>query len=189
MPLWTDIRSMTQLRDSNDVLDDTSHTPTRCDEEVNTGGGMFMLGQSINMSTKLYHPSPADIRWLWQVFQDNVDPLTKVIHIPTVRQIFGKTLIKSGAVPNGNEALAFTIYAAAVMSLDDEACEERFQEDRKPVLDKLISATELALSKAGSMSTNSLVVLQALVLHLITIRDRREPRVVWTLTGVAVRLA
>lgn len=39
------------------------------------------------------------------------------------------------------------------------------------------------------MSTNSLVVLQALVIHLITIRDVMDSRSVWSLTGVAVRVA
>lgn len=39
------------------------------------------------------------------------------------------------------------------------------------------------------MSTTSLVVLQALVIHLITIRDVMDSRSVWSLTGVAVRVA
>jgi hypothetical protein len=39
------------------------------------------------------------------------------------------------------------------------------------------------------MGTTSLVVLQALVLHLLSVRDIYEPRAVWSLTGVAVRIA
>lgn len=39
------------------------------------------------------------------------------------------------------------------------------------------------------MATTSLIVLQALVIHLYSIRDVYEPRAVWTLTGVAVRIA
>lgn len=39
------------------------------------------------------------------------------------------------------------------------------------------------------MGTMSLVVLQALVLHLFSVRDIYEPRAVWSLTGVAVRIA
>lgn len=39
------------------------------------------------------------------------------------------------------------------------------------------------------MGTTNLVVLQALVLHLLSVRDIYEPRAVWTLTGAAVRIA
>ena len=39
------------------------------------------------------------------------------------------------------------------------------------------------------MGTISLVVLQALILHLLSVRDIYEPRAVWSLTGVAVRIA
>lgn len=39
------------------------------------------------------------------------------------------------------------------------------------------------------MSTTSLLVLQALVLHIISVRDSYEPRAVWSLTGVALRIA
>lgn len=39
------------------------------------------------------------------------------------------------------------------------------------------------------MGSTSLVVLQALVLHLLSVRDMYEPRAVWSLTGVAVRIA
>lgn len=39
------------------------------------------------------------------------------------------------------------------------------------------------------MGTMSVVVLQALVLHLFTVRNIYGPRTVWTLTGVAIRIA
>ena len=39
------------------------------------------------------------------------------------------------------------------------------------------------------METTSLVVLQALVLHLLSVRDIYKPRAVWSLTGVAIRIA
>lgn len=39
------------------------------------------------------------------------------------------------------------------------------------------------------MVTSSLVTLQALILHLISVRDIYEPRAIWSLTGVAIRIA
>ena len=83
----------------------------------------------------------------------------------------------------------FAIYGAAVMSLKDDECKQIFCEPRKTLLSRYISATKAALSRAKFMGTMSLVVLQALLLHLLSVRDIYEPRVVWSLTGVAVRIA
>ena len=83
----------------------------------------------------------------------------------------------------------FAIYSAAVMSLKDEECRQRLGEPRKDLLLRYTSATEEALGRAKFMGTISLIVLQALVLHLLSVRETYEPRAVWSLTGVAIRIA
>ncbi len=83
----------------------------------------------------------------------------------------------------------FAIYGASVMSLNDDECKQRLCEPRKTLLLRYITATKGALLRARFMGTTSLVVLQALVLHLLSVQDIYEPRAVWSLTGVAVRIA
>ncbi|KAF1936489.1 hypothetical protein EJ02DRAFT_480139 [Clathrospora elynae] len=83
----------------------------------------------------------------------------------------------------------FAIYSSAVMSLQDEECKELFAEPRSTLLSKFISATETALTRANFMATTNLVVLQTLVLHLLSVRNVKEPRANWTLRGVAIRIA
>ena len=92
-------------------------------------------------------------------------------------------------VPRNFEALMFAIYAAAVMSLNDDECKRRLGEPRETLLSRYTSATKWALSRAKFMGTMSIVVLQALVLHLFSVRNLYGPRTVWTLTGVAIRIA
>lgn len=75
------------------------------------------------------------------------------------------------------------------MSLTDGECTRRLGESRKTLLSRYITATKAALSRARFMGTTSLVVLQALVLHILAVRDIYEPRAVWSLTGVAIRIA
>lgn len=100
-----------------------------------------------------------------------------------------KAIGNIGNIPRSFEALMFSIYGAAVMSMKDEECQHRFCETRKTLLSRYISATRIALSRANFMATMSLVVLQALVLHIISVRDIYEPRAIWTLTGIAIRIA
>jgi hypothetical protein len=148
-----------------------------------------VLGGRPKKNTKCCHPPPKRIHELWQIFVDNVDPLTKVLHVPTVRPAIEKAVGNIEAMHRSFEALMFAIYSTAVMSLNDEDCREKLGEPRKSLLWRYINATRAALSRARFMGTTSLVVLQALVLHLLSVRDIQEPRAVWSLTGVAVRIA
>lgn len=75
------------------------------------------------------------------------------------------------------------------MSLMDDECKWRLGERRKVLLRRYTSATKVALLRSKFMGTTSLVVLQALVIYLLAVRDVYEPRAVWSLTGVALRIA
>ena len=149
----------------------------------------FVLSGQPKSTTRLRHPPSERIHQLWQIFIENVDPLTKVVHVPTLRPAIQKAASNIETIPRNFEALIFAIYGAAIMSIKDEECKQRFCEPRKTLLSRYISATKIALSRAKFMGTMSLVVLQALVLHLFSVRDIYEPRAVWSLTGVAVRIA
>jgi Fungal specific transcription factor domain len=149
----------------------------------------FVLSSQPKSNARSRHPPPERIHQLWQIFIENVDPLTKVVHVPTLRPAIQRAASNIGTIPRSFEALLFAIYGAAVMSLKDDECKQRLYEPRKTLLLRYISATKAALSRAKFMGTISVVVLQALVLHLLSVRDIYEPRVVWSLTGVAVRIA
>ena len=149
----------------------------------------FVLGVLPKPNTRCPHPPTERIHELWQIFIDNVDPLTKIVHVPTLRPAIVKATTDIGSIPRSFEALMFAIYSVAVLSLKDDECKRRLGEPRKTLLSRYTSATKAALSRAKFMGTISIVVLQALLLHIFSVRDIYEPRTVWTLTGVAIRLA
>lgn len=111
------------------------------------------------------------------------------MHVPSLQPAIQKATTDIERVPRNFEALMFAIYAAAVMSLDDDECKRRLGGPREALLSHYTSATKWALSRAKFMGTTSIVVLQALVLHLFSVRNLYGPRTVWTLTGVAIRIA
>ncbi|KAL9080803.1 MAG: hypothetical protein Q9157_000499 [Trypethelium eluteriae] len=182
--LWT--RLVEESHDSENTLEGTndSSDPEALDDDVS-----FVLSSRPMSNNRPGHPPSEQIHQLWGVFTDNVDPLTKIVHVPTLRPVIEKAASNITTIPRSFEALIFAIYGAAVNSLKDDECRQRFSEPRNTLLSQYISATEVALSRAEFMGTNSLVILQALVLHLFSVRDIYEPRVVWTLTGVAIRIA
>jgi hypothetical protein len=135
------------------------------------------------------HPSTEHIHELWNIFLENINPLSKVIHVPTMQPAIEKAASSITHIPRGFEALMFSIYSTAILSLTDNECFSRFSESRSILLRRYISATKIALSRAKFMSSTSIVVVQALLFHLLSIRDHSESRAVWSLTGVAVRIA
>ncbi|KAH8660544.1 hypothetical protein BX600DRAFT_514140 [Xylariales sp. PMI_506] len=183
--LWS--RMVEELHDPLDGLDDSDNDATDA-EDSDDELGLILRSQPKNIP-RSRHPSPGDILQLWQIFVNNIDPLVKILHVPTVRSVIEKASDNIDDIPRSCEALMFAIYSAAVMSLSDDECKQQLHEPRKLLLSRYVSATKAALSRARFMATTSLAVLQALILHILSVRDIYEPRAVWTLTGVAARIA
>lgn len=113
------------------------------------------------------HPSAIQIFQLWQIYINNVNPLLKIIHAPTLQA----RIVEAGAdtenVPKPFDALMFAIYFISVHSMSDEEAERTLGEDKKALLAKYHQATQQALINAGFMKSNELVVLQAYLLYLV----------------------
>lgn len=56
---------------------------------------------------------------MWQVYQENVDPIVKVLHVPTVDKLVKETRKNLNSLTPANEALMFAIYFAAITSMDE----------------------------------------------------------------------
>jgi hypothetical protein len=105
---------------------------------------------------------------LWQTFLDNVNPLSKVIHAPTVQYQILEATGNLTNISKGVESLMFAIYAAAVNSVDDTECESILGESKSRVLPRYFMATQHALIRAGFLYSSDLVVLQAFTLFLVS---------------------
>lgn len=125
---------------------------------------------------------------LWQIYLRNVSPVLKLLHAPTTERAIQNVMLSPEKISRSFEALLFAIYSAAVMSMRDEDCEQRFGQVRKHLLSRYIRATKLALTRAKLMGTSNLIVLQAYLLHLVAVRELYDSRTLWNMLGVAVRI-
>jgi hypothetical protein len=175
-----------QSHDSEIVLD---HSGSSSETDSSGDEHGFVLSDQSRSKAGLHLPPDEIMHHLWEIFVENFDPLTKIVHVPTLRPAFEKAMSNTPKISRNLQSLMLAIFSAAVLTLRDEDCQRRFKETRRTMLLKYTSATEAAFARAKFMSTTSLVVLQALVIHLFSVRDIYEPRTVWTLTGVAVRIA
>jgi hypothetical protein len=154
----------------------------------NQDGFPFILsGQTIPVAD--IHPPAIQILQLWQIYIDNINPLLKITHVPTVQaQIIQATSDLANA-PKNIEALMFGIYTMALTSLDDVQVMERFNEPKKEMLGRYFAAVQQALVNANFMRVNDPICLQAFFLYLLAVRWFVDPRQIWCLIGMAVRMA
>ncbi|KAK3338337.1 fungal-specific transcription factor domain-containing protein [Neurospora tetraspora] len=154
----------------------------------NNDGFPFVVGGSPTSVTNS-HPSSFQIFQLWQTYITNVNPLLKLSHTSSLQ----KQIISAGAkpanIPKPLEVLMFAIYFAAVTSMTAEEVQTEFGEDRTILLAKYHGATQQALVNAGFMRSNEIMTLQAFLLYLLCVRQYVDPRSMFCLMGIAVRIA
>ena len=131
------------------------------------------------------HPEPRHIFRLWQTFVDGINPLLKVIHVPTLQQRITDASWDLAGASRSLTALMFAIYTLSVTSMSPIDCETSFGETRTSLLTRYRVATLRALVAAEYLTTREIEVLQALVLFLFADPDSDLS---FTLTGVVVRL-
>ena len=135
-----------------------------------------------------FHPNPLIIFRLWQIFLDNVDPLTKIIHAPTTQRRLLDASAHLETVPKEWEALMFAIYLSALQSMSADECKTMMGESKDILFRRYHSAAKSALLRADFTSSLDIVLLQAFTIYLLAVRQYHEPNSFWILTGTAVRL-
>lgn len=137
-------------------------------------GFPFVIGGSMASVTEL-HPPAVQIFQLWQIYLDNVNPLLKLTHTPTLQG----QLIEAAANPSKTskplEALLFSIYFMAVISLTDDEVQETFKEDKTRLMARYHRGTQQALVNAGFMRSPDIVVLQAFLMYLVSLDPANIP--------------
>lgn len=133
----------------------------------NSDGFPFVVGGSPANVTAA-HPSPIQIFQLWQIYINNVNPLLKITHTPTLQAQIISAGANTARIPKPLEALMFSIYFAAITSLTEQEVQSTFAEDRAVLLGKYHNATQQALVNAGFMRSDELAVMQAMFLYLVT---------------------
>ena len=150
----------------------------------------FIFGySSLKVDLKSLHPSPSQIFILWEVFKENVDPVVKLLHRPTAKNILINAASSVDKVSKPAEALLFAIYFGAVVSLTQSQCRQLLDEDKYDLVKKYRFATEQALARADFLNSSSLMCLQAFVFYLVFVRHMDDSRLVWALGGLAIHLA
>jgi len=144
---------------------------------------------STSQNLEVFHPSRMHAMTMFKIHTENVEPLCKVLHIPTTTQMMERVSVSPTLATKDEECLVFAIYHFAVYSLSDEDCLQQFGIARPTLLQRYRFATRQALVNASFLKTAALIVLQALTLFLMPTKHFYDAHTYWILTGTLVRIA
>ncbi|KAJ5238786.1 hypothetical protein N7468_003405 [Penicillium chermesinum] len=122
-----------------------------------------------------FYPEPQLALKLWAVYVESVDPVMKLLHIPTVQTSVISTILDPKAAGRSMVALTYAIYFAAVIALDQNGGENC-------AAHRLLIVTDL-------MNWPEMTALQALTIYVTCLRVNETGRSIWVLIGLAIRLA
>ncbi|KAF2729021.1 hypothetical protein EJ04DRAFT_580956 [Polyplosphaeria fusca] len=173
------------------------HLPSRSNLDIASkcsppDDAQFLFDPEIGdvLDATAYHPEPTITRRLWNVFRDNVDPLVKLFHAPTTEKLLFENIdpARMGQVPANVNALLFSIYHLAVISMSAEDTLASIGEPKDLLSRRYRKCCQAALTRACLLRTSDIITLQAFTLYLLGERLICDAASMWVLSGIAVRI-
>ncbi|KAJ5316157.1 hypothetical protein N7476_006464 [Penicillium atrosanguineum] len=144
------------------------------------------LGRQQNLLQ--YHPNHVNATLLWKIHTENVEPICKVLHVPSTGEMIQSVSQHPEMASKTEECLMFAIYHCAVFSTTEDECIKQFRQERSTLMQQFHSAARQALVNASFLKTTEISVLQALYLFLLSSRYVYDPHTYWILTGISARI-
>lgn len=152
-------------------------------------------------------PDAGHVFRLWQIFLDRVNPLTKIIHVPTLQPYVAEATSGCLTLPKNVEALLFSIWLMAAVAMSPDECQALLGYTRDSALQRFSSGVRMGLMRLNFLKSHDMTALQALVIYLvctidgslryslrlhiwqISLQGRYNRHAAWILNGVVIRIA
>lgn len=189
--LWRNLgeEEMTRIANDEDEDDYDAAPAAAFGQQLVLGDPFSAAFLGTTRSLLEFHPSTEDARILWQTHVRNVEPICKVLHIPTVASMVETVSSNPQCASKADECILFAAYHFAIISSTNEECLQNYGQPRDILRGRYAAALKQAFVNASFLKTTQLPVLQAFVLYLLSMRHSHDPHTFWQLTGTAVRIA
>ncbi|KAH8174688.1 fungal specific transcription factor domain-containing protein [Sarocladium implicatum] len=126
---------------------------------------------------------------LWHAFVQNVDPIVKILHIPTAEVEIFTAINQPGSVSKDTLALLYAIYFAAATSLEPDDISKMLDMTQLAALGKFRTHFQKALADTDALENPTVPLLQGLAIYLHIVPSWNSSRASWILNGLALRMA
>ncbi|KAF7554451.1 hypothetical protein G7Z17_g2915 [Cylindrodendrum hubeiense] len=96
------------------------------DELFDNTDHLLLGSRQTSVDLSALQPEPVHIFRLWQIYLDNVNPLLKVTHTPTLQPRIIKAMGNMKNINRPLEALMFSIYCMAILTVSEDECQSLF---------------------------------------------------------------
>ncbi|KAF2799291.1 hypothetical protein K505DRAFT_294967 [Melanomma pulvis-pyrius CBS 109.77] len=159
------------------------------DQLYGSNDNLLFGSRKTNVHLSTFHPEQVHIFRLWHIYLENVNPLLKVTHTPTLQARIIDAASNVANISPTLEALMFSVYYASASSLAEDECRTLFGSPREQLVRSYQFACEQALLNCDVLRTSDRECLTALYLYLVSARPHTDPRSLSCLLGVAIRIA
>ncbi|KAI0458241.1 fungal-specific transcription factor domain-containing protein [Xylaria acuta] len=150
---------------------------------------LFLGVEEAPVDLQELQPDLVNVFRLWQLFIDRVNPLTKVIHVPSLQSYVMDAATDINKVPLAYQALLFSIYTMAVVSLTSQETIQLLGMTRDEALNRFNRGAKLALTRSNFLKNYNMTILQALVLYMLSLNGRADNHSTWIMGGSVMRIA
>ncbi|KAG8672662.1 hypothetical protein FPOAC1_005938 [Fusarium poae] len=191
--LKMDARRMGDDEASSDEPDFPSSTPPTQElhrEPMERHAFLFQHDLSLSPpENQDFNPLPSQIPFLLDIFEENINIIIYIVHMPTIRKMVRSSRGSTPRIDIKNQALLFSIYYAAITSMEDDEVMTNFGSSKTELNLKFRRGLEQALAKADFLNDPDIVHVQTLAIFLSLARRYDSPVYVWMMTGLMIRMA
>lgn len=183
--IYDELRAMREIVNADENDENTPETATPDDNSE------LVLGADTpsSISPEDLWPDAGHVFRLWQIYLDRVNPLTKIIHVPTLQPYVAEATTGCSNLPKNIEALLFSIWLMAAVAMSPDECQALLGYSRDMALQRFSGGVRMALMRLNFLKSHDMTALQALVIYLISLQGRYNRHAAWILNGVVIRIA
>ncbi|KAL8639768.1 MAG: hypothetical protein Q9228_003229 [Teloschistes exilis] len=174
---------------SNDDIRGTQISKAYDQSSAPNEENLLFASRSMNVDLSTLHPNPVHIFRLWQTYLDNVNPLFKVTHTPSLQPRIIEAASNITNIDPTLEALIFSIYCISTLSLEEDDCQTIFAASKEDLLMRYHFACQQALLNCGFIRTTDHDCLTALFFYLVSIEPNANAYSLSSLLGLTIRIA
>ncbi|QIX02548.1 hypothetical protein AMS68_008065 [Peltaster fructicola] len=199
--LWQALGRVTLDSDDSDDADDHDTSTTADANIINqsytqrfTSNGLdhmhdhLLFGPVLVDTLTNFHPEPCHIFRLWQIYLDNVNPLLKITHTPSLQPRIIEAMGKLDSLEPSFEFLLFSIYSIAITSLHEDQCQDLFHTAKDEILARFQTAGQQAMNRCRIWMAATDETLAAFFLFLISLRAQVDVRSLSCMLAVLLRM-
>lgn len=156
---------MRDIVDTEDPEDSSILGSEELTPENNTD--LFFPGDLSTANIEDLVPDPIHAFKLWQLFLERVNPLFKVVHVPTVQPMVMEGATNITSLQHYQQALVLSIYTSAAVSLSEAESIQLLGMSRESAIQKFLAGTKVALIRFNFLKNYNMTALQALVHFMV----------------------